>query len=184
MNTKPAKVFNISVIQQSVRDRKQKLLFLHAITGCGNITSALYRQGKKRAFWLLMSNDDLPGYEVKVFNSETLSFAEVSATGKQFVLALYEGQRLATLDEYRYYAHNRNIASKSIGATFTLAALPPTSSVARQHSLRTYWQVQQLLGRDLPPAEWGWKYHNNSLITIATDLPATPPKLMKLILKL
>ena len=43
MNAKPAKVFNISVIQLAVRDRKQELLFLHAITGYGDITSALYR---------------------------------------------------------------------------------------------------------------------------------------------
>ena len=40
MNTKPANVFNISAIQQAVRDRKQNLLFLHAITGC-DIMSAL-----------------------------------------------------------------------------------------------------------------------------------------------
>ena len=44
MNNKPAKVFNIST---------------------------LYRQGNKGEFRLLMSNDDLPGYEVKMFNSET-----------------------------------------------------------------------------------------------------------------
>ena len=41
-----------------------------------------------------------------------LSPAEVSVKGKQFVLALYGCQRLATLDEYMYYANNRNIASK------------------------------------------------------------------------
>ena len=142
MNTKPSNVFNISAIQQAVRDRKQKLLFLHAMTGCGDITSALYRQDKKSAFGLLMFNDDISGYEVKVFNSETSSPAEVSVKGKKFVLALYGGQMLAMLDEYRYYAYtcNMNIASKSIGATFTLAALPPTSSAARQHSLRTYLQ--------------------------------------------
>ena len=83
MNTTPAKVFNISAIQQAVGDRKQNLLllFFHAITGC-DITSALYGQGKKGVFRLLskksafqdsMSNDDIPGYEVKVFNSETSS---------------------------------------------------------------------------------------------------------------
>ena len=83
---------------------------------------------------------------------------QVSVTGEKFVLALYGCQRLAMLDEYMYYAYNRNIASKSIGATFTLAALPPTSAVVRQHSLWTYLQVQQWLGRDLRPAEWGWKY--------------------------
>ena len=47
MNTKPAKVFNISVIQQAVGDRRQNLLllFFHAMTGC-DITSALY--GRKK----------------------------------------------------------------------------------------------------------------------------------------
>ena len=94
-------------------------------------------------------------------------------------LSFYGGQRLATLDEYRYY--NKNIAIKSMGATFTVAAFPPTSAAARQHSLWTYLQVQQWLGRDLPPAEWGWKYHNNSLIPIATELLAAPQKLMKVI---
>ena len=63
-----------------------------------------------------------------------------------FVFAFYGGQRLATLDEYSYY--NRNIAIKSMGATFTVAAFPPTSAAARQHSLWTYLQVQQWLGRD------------------------------------
>ena len=154
------------------------------MTGCGDIiASALYRQDTKKAFGLRMSNDYIPDYEVKVFHSETLSPAEVSVKGKKFVLALYGCQRLAMLDEYRYYAYNvnRNIACKSFGATFTLSALPPTSSAARQHSLRTYLQEQQWLGRDIPPTEWGWKYHNNSLIPIATDLPATPHKLMKII---
>ena len=83
------------------------------------------------------------------------------------------------LDEYSYY--NRNIAIKSMGATFTQAAFPPTSAAARQHSLWTYLQVQQCFGRDLPPTGWGSKYHNNSLIPIATDLFASPQKLMKVI---
>ena len=80
------------------------------MTGCGDIASALYRQGTKKAVGLRMSNDYIPGYEVKVFNSETLSPGEVSVKGKKFVLALDGGQRLATLDEYRYYAYYRNIA--------------------------------------------------------------------------
>ena len=53
-----------------------------------------------------------------------------------------------------------------------------------QLAVRDRKQVQQWLGRDLPPTDWGLKYHNNSLIPIATDLPATHQKLMKVILKL
>ena len=45
----------------------------------------------------------------------------MSVTGEKFVLALYGGQRLATLDEYMYSAYNRNITIKSINTTFTLA---------------------------------------------------------------
>ena len=52
-------------------------------------------------------------------------------------LALYGGQRLATLDEYRYY--NRNIAIKSMGATFTLAAFPPTSVGGRRSPAVACW---------------------------------------------
>ena len=55
--------------------------------------------------------------------------------GEKFVLPLYGGQRLATLV---LCLHNRNIASKSMCATFTLAALPQTNAAARHHSLRTY----------------------------------------------
>ena len=90
MNTKPSKVFNISAIQQAVRDRKQNLLLLHAMTGSGDITSALHRQSKKRAIWLLMSNDDIPGYEVKVFNSETLSLLKCLLPVKSLFLLCME----------------------------------------------------------------------------------------------
>ena len=60
-----------------------------------------------------------------------------------------------------------------MGETFTLAAFPPTSAAVRQHSLWTYLQVQQWLGRDLPPAEWGWKDHNSSLIPIDSSYRLT-----------
>jgi len=36
-----------------------------------------------------------------------------------------------------------------------LVALPPTSAAAREHSFRVYHQMQQWLGVELPPTEWG-----------------------------
>ena len=93
---------------------------------------------------------------------------------------LYGGTRFTTLDEYRYYAHKRTIANKSVRSSFTLATLPLTSAAAQQHSSRTYLQVQQWLRNDLP-IEWGWKSHTNSLLPIPTDLHAAPQKFMKLI---
>ena len=96
---------------------------------------------------------------------------EVSVTGEKFVLALYGGQRLAMLDEYMYSAYNRNIAIKSIGATFTLAQ--QLDSILCGHIYKYH--------NGHSPTEWGWKYHNNSLTPIATDLPAASQKLMKVI---
>ena len=125
------------------------------------------------SFRLLMSNDDL-AREMTVFN-------DVSRSGEKFLLALYGGTRFTSIDEFRYYSYKRNIAGKSVGAKFTLASLPPTSAAARQHSLRTFLQVQQWLGNELSPTEWGWKIQDTSLLPVTTDLPPAPQKLMKLI---
>ena len=59
----------------------------------------------------------------------------MSVTGKKFVLALYGGQRLATLDEYRYYAYNRNIASVTGTCTLTRQGC----TVEPQHRLLLMW---------------------------------------------
>ena len=178
-SNKPHKIFNINMIQQSVGDKVQNLLFLHAVTGC-DTTSVLFRQGKKKAFKLLTEKGDL-AMEVTVFNRATANHEDVSLAGENFLLALYGGTKFSTLDEYRYYAYKRTIASNSVSSTFHLATLPPTSAAPRQHSFRTYLQVQQWLGNELPPTEWGWQLLNNIFVPVPTDLPAAPEKLMKLI---
>ena len=54
----PDKVFSIRDVQQHLSEVSSSLLFLHAMTGC-DTTSALYRQGKKKAFNLLQKNKEL-----------------------------------------------------------------------------------------------------------------------------
>ena len=73
---------------------------------------------------------------------------EVSVTGEKFVLALYGGQRLATLDEYMYSAYNRNIAIKSIGATFTLAQQLDSILCGHIYKYHNGWEeiIHQLSG--------------------------------------
>ncbi|GBM77030.1 hypothetical protein AVEN_67134-1 [Araneus ventricosus] len=54
-------------------------------------------------------------------------------------------------------------------------------AAARQHSFRTYHQVQQWYGNDQNAEQWGWNRNNNGLIPVTTlELPA-PEILLKLI---
>ncbi|KAF4529749.1 hypothetical protein B566_EDAN018002 [Ephemera danica] len=46
---------------------------------------------------------------------------------------------------------------KSIRTGFDLASLPPTTTAAKYHMHRVYHQVQEWIGINLPPEEWGWK---------------------------
>ena len=61
--------------------------------------------------------------------------------------------------------------------------LPPTSDAAKYHSYRAYYQVQQWLGNELPPTEWGWTRisQNENLVPVVKDKPAAPQKVLKLI---
>ena len=62
----PNKVYNIKSVQYQKRNN---LFFLHAMTGC-DTTSALYRQGKKKAFNLLWKCQDLQKC-AEVFNKSS-----------------------------------------------------------------------------------------------------------------
>jgi len=177
----PDKVFSISFIQQHLSEASSTLLFLHAMTGC-DTTSALYRQGKRKAFNLLQKNHELQGHVVKVFNDPTSSPDSVSSVGEQFLLALYGAPKTTTsLNVHRHKQFMKAVANCPVQNKIQLAALPPTSAAAREHSFRVYHQVQQWLGVELPPTEWGWELINGQLQPVLTRQPPAPEKLLSLI---
>ena len=55
------------------------------------------------------------------------------------------------------------------------------SAAAQEHSFRVYFQVQQWLGLDLPPTEWGWKSTNGQLFPVLTRQSPAPEKLLTFI---
>jgi len=57
--------------------------------------------------------------------------------------------------------------------------LPPTSAAAKQHSYRTFLTVQQWLGNNFNPTEWGWTLTDDILVPVATDQPVAPERLLK-----
>ncbi|MES9882393.1 MAG: hypothetical protein ABW185_16095, partial [Sedimenticola sp.] len=168
-------LYDITEIQRSIGEVSKHLMCIHAITG----GSALFGQGKKKAFKLL--GNDSENAALDKFTSRTSTKEDVASAGEQFLLRLYGAHKASTLDRYRYLAYNRSISRSSLSSTFRLESLPPTSAAAKQHSYRTYHTVQQWLGNTLPPLEWCWKQNGTYLEPTDSENPIAPEKLLKLV---
>ena len=61
-------------------------------------------------------------------------------------------------------------------------SLPPTSSAAKYHSLRVYYQIQEWKGiaDKIRPEEWGW-IKMKELVHVQTDLAPAPEELLRVI---
>ena len=115
-------------------------MFLHVVTGC-DTTSAIYRQGKRKAFNIVHSEKK---YEMlNIFTNPGSSHEEVTCAGETFILKLYTSENFKTLDEYRHIAYKRAINRHSLTSSFDLVSLPPTSAAAKQDSYRTYHAIQE-----------------------------------------
>ena len=80
-------VFDIKSLQSAVGECKDSLLFLHAVTGC-DTTSALYNQGKKKAYTLLKEHTGL-AKGVSIFNMPQAAKKDLISAGEKFLLHLY-----------------------------------------------------------------------------------------------
>lgn len=126
------------------------ILFLHSFTGC-DTTSASFRKSKLGFLKLYLKSEMIKKSAVTFYNPSSTKY-EVEEARKMCFLKWYgTPARLTSLNKYRYQSFMRSVAN--IKPNFS--SLPPTESAAKQHSLRTYHQVQQWLGNELPPQEWG-----------------------------
>ncbi|XP_071574804.1 uncharacterized protein [Temnothorax nylanderi] len=153
----------------------EHILFYHAFTGC-DTTSALFNQGKIKITLLLKKTDDLR----EDINSFKDSYADpdlIDDAGEKVLVALYGGQRNDSLNKLRYDGFGRSITKSK----FNLACLPPTKAAGRQHSLRTYHQVQQWMGKKKIAESWGWKQGPNGLMPIFTLQEPAPAELLKFV---
>ena len=143
-------------------------------------TSALYNQGKKKAYKLLKEHTGL-AKDVSIFNMPQAAKKDLNSAGEKFLLHWYGASDFTSLDVFRNYALTCAIAKKSVKDSFNLATLPPTSAAAKQHILRTYLQVQQWIGKELEPTDWGWRVYMDTLIPVPTDQPPAPEHLLYLV---
>ncbi len=120
--------------------------------------------------------------DLGIFTKENSTKIEnIAAVGEHFFIRLYGAQKMDTLDRYRYTTYNRSIRHTSLSTAFKLESLPPTSSASKQHSYRTYHTLQQWLGNDLSPTEWGWHLQDDCLVITGSENPIAPDRLLKLI---
>ena len=85
---------------------------------------------------------------------------EVAKAGQKIILSLYTAEKqFETLDNFRGPVYKRAIKKVKVSSQFKFERLPPTTEAARQHSLRTYLQVQTWLGKTV-------KFHMVYLMTL------------------
>jgi len=80
---------------------------------------------------------------------------DIIKAGEKALLCLYGGTREEGLDilQYRQFSYKLSKSTSHVEAH----NLPPTSSTAKYHSLRVYYQVMEWKGMaaDMKPEEWG-----------------------------
>ena len=127
-STNPIALYNITLIQNAVGNKKPHLLFAHSVTGCDTV-SALFGIGKKKAIDILdqYTDDD----SLDVFTNETSSKEQIASVGEKFILKLYGAPKsVDKLDKQRYLSYNKSIRRSSLTTAFKLESLPPTSRAA------------------------------------------------------
>lgn len=147
----PQKVFNSKLLQEGLRDVKNHIAFLHAVTGC-DTTSSLFKKGKNQAFKLLQSNETLR-QKVSAFNDTNATKENIAQAGEYLTL-LYKGRVSSDdLSKTSFKCYKKVIAKQPVYGKFDLSVLPPTSGAAKQQSYRVFHQVQSWHGVELPATD-------------------------------
>lgn len=148
------------------------------MTGCDS-TSATFHRGKINAFKLFENNKELINY-ANVFTKEECSPNVIFNSGIRFLLAMYKARvKEVSIDNHRYLTFAKLTQLKK---PLELSSLPPTSSAARQHLYRVYYQVQVWFGNELNPLDWGCTLQDQILEPVKTLLPPAPDNLLNYIL--
>lgn len=115
---------------------------------------------------------------VSIFKEPEADANNIAKAGECFLVSLYNGDiNNDTLDTVRYTRFAKSIKKSKCD----LATLPPTRDAARNHSFRTYHQVQAWYGIEKNPQKWGWKFVNNLLTPVKTSSEPAPQTLLNVI---
>ena len=169
----PLQLYSISELQPDVGDIKQHFMFVHAISGCDTV-SAPCMKGKWKALEVLRSYGDLE-HHLSTFTDPGSSHEDVANIAESFLLKLYGAVSSTSLNKHHYIMSTRTLSRSSLSSGFKLESLPPTTAAAKFHSNRAYLAVQQWMGNNLSPADWGRQYRDGNrdgiLVTVDTVAP-------------
>lgn len=116
---------------------------------------------------------------IECFKNQNLPHETVFANGETVLLSIYKlPENITTLQAARSWTFNHLSRNRT---AIKLECLPPTAEAARQHFYRVYLQVQNWLGNELSPEEWGWKRAGEMLLPVQTTQDPAPPELLKMI---
>ena len=73
------------------------------------------------------------------------------------------------------------VSRSSMSPVFKLESLPPTAAAAKFHSYHAYLALQQWIGNNLCPSDWGWQYRDGSLVPITADRPVSPTRVLRIV---
>ncbi|ESP02014.1 hypothetical protein LOTGIDRAFT_157147 [Lottia gigantea] len=143
------------------------LPFLHSITGC-DTTSRLFGIGKGSVLKKLIFNKHFREQAKRFDGAETKS--DVITTGEQILLSIYNGQEIDNLNSLRHQKFRTKV-NTHIASVVEIHSLPPTSSAAKFHSLRSYLQIQQwkTVDNGMNPIDWGWHLSDNMFAPTMMD---------------
>lgn len=154
----------------------KEMLFLHAFTGCDS-TSATFRRSKQGFIKLYQKHPEIRK-AAEVFHNPSSLHAEVEKAGQLCMLKWYGAPaKESSLNTYRYHSFLKSVAS----IRPDLSSLPPSEGATKQHSFRTFHQVQLWLGNQLPPELWGWELKANCLAPVFTIDPVAPKEILDMI---
>ena len=124
-------------------------MLIHAFCGL-DTTSRLYNG------YAAITTNKIPSKAIAdVFYNKDASMDDIFTAGDKLMKSLYNCTNV-DLDEQRYLMYCKKLGagnvSKDKKKAINLATFPPTSDSTRQHSLRTYYQVQVWRGEMKDPS--------------------------------
>lgn len=178
---KTGKIWDIKKTKIHLTDEVcECILFLHALTGC-DTTSRIYGLSKGQMLKKVKANSAYYKEVSSHFltNSPIPSKEMLASQGEDVIAGLFGAQPCEGLDILRF----RKFVTKTsrVQKQVQVCSLPPTYAAAIYHIYRVYHQVQQWIGNNLEPKDWGWKLENGILVPTKTHLPPAPEELLKII---
>ena len=138
-------------------------------------------KGKKSALGKLLKCEATLQAESTGFLLENQTRTMIAQLGSKAMVCLFGGSAGASLAELRLEMFTKKVVTAK--SFVTPERLPPTSSAARFHSLRVYYQLMVWSGLDggMHAVDWGWHEHDGRLVPTMLDGQAAPDDLLKVV---